>query len=285
MTDAPAKKSYVVLIFTQGGVDHYYTNWLGGWNDGGSNTATVVPSMSVKLAPNTGQLTDKETEVEFLLGEDSTEWLDSLVGGIAQAPVTMQVKLALRPFGPGATEAEALHHQGYYRLVLASKHADKEYGKVRLSFLHLKGLLDVPLGIPATTRCAWTLGDKTCGVDVASAAETATVLAIGRKSIQLSDPADFSVVTSKPDRRYWHRGYFERGGLRVGIRDWDELGTSKWIFSLVNDAPPEWVGEEVTIYPGCDKLPTTCDTRWSNLEQFGGFGIAIPAHHPVTESP
>lgn len=277
--------SYVVLLFHQAGSTYYYTNWLGGWNDGGSNTATVVPTLSMKLAPNTGAMTDDETELEFLQGEDSTGFLDTLVEGSAHAPVLLEVKLGLIPFGPGATVAEELHHQGYYRLVSGHLNSEKEYRKIRLKFMHLKGLLQVPLGIAATPRCAWTLGDKSCGIDLEAEHETGTVSAIGRKSLTLTDPADFAVVTSKPDNRYWHRGYFERGGLRVGIRDWSEISSDKWTFALITDPPAEWLNQTVTLVPGCDKTPDICDTRWSNLEQFGGFGIAIPNHHPVVESP
>lgn len=275
--------SYFVLILTQAGVSHYYTNWLGGWTDG-SNTAVVIPSLSVELPPNTGDLTDKDLEVELLRGEDSTSFLDSLCEGNAVAVVTLEPKIALVPYGPGQTETEVLHHQGYWRLVRGTQQADKEYGKLRLTFRHLKGLLQVPLGISATPLCAWAFGDKTCGVDTSLLTETGTVASVGRKAVFLTDPGDSAMLTASPDNDYWRRGFLTVNGLSIGIRHWDKV-TDKFEFRLVSDPPPSWVGETVTLTPGCPKTPEICDSRWSNLEKFGGFGIAIPQYHPVTEQP
>ena len=92
---------------------------------------------------------------------------------------------------------------------------------------------------------------------------------------------------SKPDNDYWRRGYMEINGLRNGIRMWDggAGGTAPYHFQMVDDVPSSWVGETVTLTPGCAKTPEICDSRWSNLEKFGGFGIAIPRHDPTTENP
>lgn len=284
MTDAPAKQSYVVLKFTQNGTNHYYTDWNGdqtGW----ANAATVVTSLDVILPPNTSGVSDKELEIYFLAGEDSTGWLDTLVAGGRVAPVTLFLQIGLVPSGPGQTETEQLISFGYFRLVLGTKTANQVRNKCRLSLRDIKALLEVPLGIPATPLCAWTLGDKTCGVDTAAAQETATILTVERKKIILTNPADSAVVTSKPDNDYWRRGFMEIDGLRIGIRMWDGGGAAKYEFQMVDDVPAAWVGQTVTLTPGCDKTSTICNSRWSNLEKFGGFGIAIPKHHPLTENP
>lgn len=284
MTDAVAKKSYLVLVFTQNSADKYYTNWTGGWTDG-MNNATVVPSLSAKLLPNSGGIHDQELEIDFNAGDDSTAWLDGLTSGVLQAPVTLQLKLGLIPFGPGETETEELVELGKYRLIRGIRNADREPGRMRIGLRDHRGLLQVPLGIPCTPACAWSLGDKTCAVDTSSAQETGTISAVSGKTITLTNPTDSAVVTSKPDNSYWQRGFATVDSLSIGIRKWEGGGANPYQLLLVNDAPAAWASQTVTLTPGCDKTPAICDSRWSNLEKFGGFGIAIPRHHPVTELP
>lgn len=285
MTDSPNKKSYLVLALTQNGVTRYYTNWNGGWNDGGSNTATVVPSLTARMATRDGGVTDKEFELDFNLGEDSTGWLDSLVSGEAHAAVRMVAQLGLVPFGPGQTETETLVSLGTYFLTRAVRNKDRQLNRCMLSFLDHRGRLHIPLGIACTPACAWTLGDKTCGVDVASAEETGTVAAVEGKTLTLTTGTDSSVVTSKPTTTYWQRGFVTFESLSIGIRVWASTQVDPYSFALVHDIPSSWLGEVVTLTPGCDKTPGTCNTLWSNLDRFGGLGIAIPRYHPVVENP
>lgn len=284
MTDAVAKKSYLVLVFTQNATDRYYTNWTGGWSSGG-NVATVVPSLTARLQANTGGVSEDELELDFEAGEDSTGWLDGLTSGEQVAPVKLQLKLGLVPFGPGETETESLVELGRYRLVRGIRNAERQPGRMRLGLRDHRGQLQLPLGIATTPRCAWSLGDKTCAVDTSAVEETGTILSIARKTITLTSPTDAAVVTSKPDDAYWQRGFVSYGGLSIGIRLWDGGGATPYAFELVSDPPAAWAGQVVTLTPGCDKTPEICNSRWSNLELFGGFGIAIPNHHPVTEVP
>lgn len=283
MTDAPAKTTYLVLVFTQDGTDRYYTNLNTGWDDGGGNTATAIPELTARLLANTGGITDKELEIDFEEGEDA--WLDTLCAGKPVAPVTLQLKLGMVPYGPGETETEELIELGKYRLVRGLRNADRVAGRYRLGLRDHRGLLQVPLGIPCTPNCAWNFGDKNCGVDASAQQETGTIASVSRKSFTLTDPTDSAVVTSKPDNSYWQRGYATVDGLSLGIRKWEGGGASPYTFQCVIDVPTAWATATVTLTPGCDKTPAICNSRWSNLEQIGCFGIAIPRHHPVTELP
>lgn len=282
MTDAVAKKSYLVLAFTQNGTTLWYTNWSGGWSSG-SDVATVVQSITARLMPNSGGFTDLEMEIDLQAGDDATGWLDDLADGGPKAPVTVSVKLGLVPFGPGETETEELVELGTYRLFRSLLNAQQEKGRIRFGFRDHRGMLHSPLGIPMTPTCAWALGDKSCQVDTAAAEETVTVEVVSRKKMTITG-ADVAVVTGQPDYTYWERGYVTFESLSVGIRTWDGAG-DVYDFHLVHDVPVGWVGETVTLTPGCDKTPATCASRWSNLEQIGCFGIAIPRHHLVTELP
>lgn len=284
MTDAPAKKCYSILKFTQDGNNYYYTDWNGdqtGW----ANACTVVTTLEVDLPSNTPGVDDQELEITFQAGEDSSGWLDGLTDGGRVAPVSLFMQIGLVPTGPGQTETEELIKVGYFRLVMATKNANEVRNKLRLSFRSIKSLLEVPLGIPATPRCAWAFGDKNCTVDASAVQETGTVASASRKTLTLTNPTDSAVVTSKPDDEYWLRGFIEYNGLRNAIRGWDGGGASPYEFTMVDDIPSDWVGKTVTLTPGCDKTPEICTSRWSNAEHFGGFGIAIPRHHPVFENP
>lgn len=283
MTDAPNKSSYYVLVFTQNGSALYYTNW-GSWTDG-SNVAEPVESLSVRAPANTGGTDDRDLEIEFSAGQDTTGWLDSLCTGEPAAPVTLILKLGLVPFGPGQTETEELHTIGRYRLVSSNGNARGRLGRNRLRFRDVKGLLNIPLGIAATPRCAWVLGDKNCGYDAEGDEETGTIAEVDKNTITLTNPTDYAVVTSKPTNSWWQRGFATVDGLTIGIRVWEGGDVDKYDFQLVRKPPASWLGATVTLRPGCDKVADTCENVFSNLDKHAPFGHAIPAHHPVTETP
>lgn len=129
-------------------------------------------------------------------------------------------------------------------------------------------------GIPATTQCAWTFGDKGCCVDVASLRETAEITAISGLGITL----DALTTTTE---RYWHQGFAELDGLRIMIRSY-ETGLT---MTLARRPPASWLNETIRLTPGCDKTIETCRNRWNNESRFGGVGYKIPAYHPVLDAP
>lgn len=269
----PAKKSYTVVTFIQADTGRIFTNWTGQVPN-----ATYVP-MELELAPNSGSLDEKPSMITFPRGVDA--WLDGLVSGQKVAPTNVLISEWQVGIGPGASQNEEIP-RGRYRLARGVRNPDRRSGIARLELLSLKGRLNVPLGIPATPRCAWTLGDKTCKASVTE--ETGEVQAIAGKKLTLSGSAS-TVVTGKPDNRYWHRGVITFEGLSIGIREWDEDGADPYSFELLAEPPASWAGEVVTLRPGCDKLPGTCDSRFGNLENFGGVGIKIPSYQPVLETP
>lgn len=288
MPNAPSKQSYSALVFTQNAVDRYYTNWSAGYNDG--NAHTPLPGLQVQYAPNTGSLREEQLKITFSIGNDV--FLDSLITGLPIAPVYLNAKIVIEEIGPGAAPGSRIVEFGNWRLMKALRNPEQRRGLGRLEFLSHKARLFPPLGISAMPSCAWNLGDKTCTVDTVALQETGTVSFVGRKSLRLTNPADSGVISGKnyldlsgPDDKYWHRGYVELDGLRIGIRDWNQAGPDPYLFQMVRQPPPSWVGQVVTLTPGCDKTPFICDKRYANLEQFGGFGYAIPAYHPVLEIP
>ena len=54
-------------------------------------------------------------------------------------------------------------------------------------------------------------------------------------------------------------------------------------FVLSKTPPASWLGQAVTVAPGCDKSLFTCDNRYLNVTSFGGFGTFMPVRNVVTE--
>ena len=46
--------------------------------------------------------------------------------------------------------------------------------------------------------------------------------------------------------------------------------------------PPQTlaVNDTVRVYPGCDRTPATCNTRFGNLTRFLGLGAMLPQRNP-----
>jgi uncharacterized phage protein (TIGR02218 family) len=205
---------------------------------------------------------------------EADDFLLSLVSGEPSVPIHAEIWVVWRTIGEGVSEsADLFISPTDTRLVRAVRNADGRKGLVRLEFNTSKARLGMPLGISATPECSWALGDGNCQATVTT--ENATITAISRSTITVADVG----VTGKA-AGYWRRGYVTRNGLSIGIRDWT---VSTGNLKLVREPPAAWAGQAIVVTPGCDKRPTTCDTRFSNLERFGGFGIAIPARNPVDQ--
>lgn len=240
---------------------------------------TSLPAMKVKIPPNTGTLDEKELEIEVPYGSD--DLFDSFVAGYAVPPTYIVVQEYSYAVGPIDNGDESFDF-GRWRLARAILNPDGSIGTIRMLFQSLKSRVNgIPLGIPATPQCAWTLGDKNCGYDLDGNKVLVTVASVDGKTLTLADPGEAAVVVGVTDKR-WHRGTFSKDGLVIGIRDF-EIGN--YTFQLVKEPPPSWAGQSIYIKPGCDKSAGTCNTRFSRLERFGGIGIAIPNYHPILDAP
>lgn len=121
-------------------------------------------------------------------------------------------------------------------------------------------LLDVP--IPRRVyepTCSRTLGDSGCGVNKAAYAQTLTVSAgttAGVINCSVTGSGTFDLGTA-----------VFPGGITRAIRR-HVTGT----IYLANPLPSvPAVGSTFTVYPGCTKDKTTCQTKFGNLARFAGF--------------
>lgn len=266
----PAKQTYVKVVFLQNNVEHVYVNWTGSVSG-----ATNVPKMEVSVPDNVGTLDEKPLELRFPRNVDA--FIEGFADGTMNAPTSVSVYEVSLSAGPITADAVERFY-GKYRVSRAVRHPNREKGVLLIEAVSIKGRLGVPLGIAATPMCGWTFGDKSCQATVTT--ETGTIAAISGKTLSLTSGVDAAVVAKAG--KYWHRGAVTVEALTIGIRNWV---SGSYDFELVREPPPSWVTKTVTLRPGCDKTKDTCNDRWSNIANFGGIGIAIPAYHPVTESP
>lgn len=269
----PHKDSKILVRFAHGTLaaltHHRYTDYSSDVVGPDGETYTSTPTMVVGKIKLSGALEDPP--VKITLPSDS--FTDRLAGGYAHAPVAVTVFEVLEDQGRSSKEALVLFMGKVSR---TRKNPSGAAGQVEIEAKNHKADLDVPLGIVIGNQCPWTFGDRGCGIDAIALAETGTVDSIDRKSLTLASPP----ATITPDK-YWHRGYVELNGLRIGIRDWS--AATSHVFQLVRDVPPDWLNEDVTIVPGCAKTYEDCNVKWSNAARFGGAGFAIPPYHPVFE--
>jgi len=131
----------------------------------------------------------------------------------------------------------------------------------------LHDLLQRPVGAYYTPECRYDLGDSGCTIDVAALTVTGSVT-------DVTDSATFTDTSrSEADGLFNYGKLIWTGGANAGssmeVKNWDGLGL---IFTLwLPMANPIQVGDTYSVYPGCDKRFSTCQTKFSNAVNFGGF--------------
>lgn len=171
----------------------------------------------------------------------------------------------------------------------------------------LRGLvtrLTQGIGETVAPDCRWDLGDERCQVNVAALTVSDTVDSVpGLSAEALSRPAssgseietvrqslvnpnDEFIVFSRPEAA----GYFDFG--TVTWTSGDNAGLSMEVirfqdgsFKLIEGMPFQiQVGDAFTVFPGCDKRPDTCKTKFNNFDNNGGFPH-VPGTDNILEFP
>lgn len=271
--DKPSKDTYLLIRFTYGdpGDPDYiaFTNWTS--DIPGNPIYTSEPRLEVKIPENTGTFENKSLDVMMPL---SVSWFNDLVNGEPKAPVYIQAEEITKPIEGGDTSSRRIFFKGQLMRTIQNYQgrSDRSIAK----FMSIKSRLDIPLGIPANHHCAWTLFGNGCNKSKSGFSNVLTVDTIDGKVL---------TTTTSPSRtgKFFHRGYIEYEGLRIGIRDWND--TEADTFYLVKPAPQSWIGKTVQVWAGCDKTIATCRARFANEINFGGMGYTIPAYNPLIENP
>ncbi len=128
-------------------------------------------------------------------------------------------------------------------------------------------------GVICTEQCSVAyFGDKICKKTVTFV--TGEVQSIVKTVLTLTGtPAGATFI--------YNNGYIEFEGLRIKIAHW-ESGAS---FSMSEIPPDSWVGEDVTIFIGCDKTLNSCDVIHNNVSEFFAPGYSMVDHNALFEAP
>lgn len=268
--DAASKRHAVLVEFRYGDPlapsFARYTNWTEDIPFG-VGLFQATPSMRLVLAANRGLPGDDVSQV--VLPKDS--FTLALSSGEPFSRVTATIS-ELSASDSGASDARILVSG---RVKTATRNYQGLRGVVHVEIQGLKPELEVPLGMVAMPSCQWTFTERGCFVPKTGLAKTGAISAIAAAEV---------TITGLPAQsgKYWHRGYVERAGVRVGIRDWSSSEPEHFV--LTREPPSSWLAQAVTVFPGCDRTIDTCRSRWNNEQHFGGFGAAMPDYDPLVQN-
>lgn len=117
-------------------------------------------------------------------------------------------------------------------------------------------------------ECDASLGDKRCGIDIE---------ALAFDAVSTGGTIDKVTIASAPhDDGYYAGGRidFKSGAhenVSIEIKDDATIGGVRTLTLWLPLATPMAAGEDMRIYPGCDKRKATCQSRFNNFINFRGF--------------
>jgi len=272
----PEKESFLLVTFNYGdgaATQAKYTDW-----DQSFLGHTPEPRMSVQLADNEATFDKRETRI-ILPVDDFTGRAGD---GTPHSPMFVKIEELTQGLFAGDQSALKVLFRG--RVIRTTKNFQGKRNQVAFFALTQKSRLDVSMGIPCNHHCAWTLFHGGCGVDEDDFDVLTEIDSVDGQEVTITDVAITGPGTADP--RYWKRGYLEKDGLRVGIRDYDGSVDPTKLF-MVRRVPTDWIGgsSDIRAVPGCDKTIETCRARFDAEEFFMGPGYAIPSYQPNLESP
>jgi hypothetical protein len=261
---------YALLVtFTRAdGAVFRYARWD---NDVTSNGQTFLCEPSLSLIFTRGEQGGTDDTYPDLQMVNTRVPFD----GLCQLFPYPKVDVVVEEVSPGDDSTRQELYSGRIGRMTVNPSGSQGTAKAKLS--GVKSRLQGAMGIQAMTTCAWSLGMMPCLFNLAAATLTGTVAEVNTDSV----PNRVKItLAGTPDMQNakWNRGYLEVGGCRVIIRR--SYNDSNWKFELREIPPPGWVGQPVTLVPGCDKQIATCRIHGQE-SQFGGFGYGMPDHNPV----
>lgn len=122
-----------------------------------------------------------------------------------------------------------------------------------------------------TRECPHFLYDKACRVDPEAFMLPAEVVSFTGNTINVTMPAFQDDGWFRGGFMSWTataEGTLERRMIEDEILDAEAGELKLTIIGLVDYLA---VGDTIKLYPGCDRLPETCDGKFKNIDNYGGF--------------
>lgn len=152
-------------------------------------------------------------------------------------------------------------------------------GKFTAELRGLSNALQREIGGVYTPECQVDLGDAHCGLDLVPMAATDTIATVATsRTYTLDICADADGML---DGGLIHFTSGANLGRKLEIKSW--RFSDKRIELFLDPPYAAQVGDEVVLYPGCDKRFDTCRNRFNNLTNFRGFPH-IPGTDALAES-
>jgi len=202
---------------------------------------------------------------EFTIHAPSSEPVAALFRG---TPPSQSVTIVVRK--KHASDAEApIHYIGK----IANVHRSPDGGAVSI-ICRNPGIRRAGLRLTWCRQCPYFVFDASCRLEKAPFAVTREITAIDGDAITL----DGAALAASP---YYNGGFIEwdADGLGTIERRGVELTVGANQYQLFGRADGLTVGQDVTIYPGCDGLAETCDVKFDHLADHGGFEF-LPGRSP-----
>ena len=265
------KESFLLVRFFHGldfGEEERYTDWtqnfLGHWS---------TPDMEVVVPENVGTFSD--TPLKITMDIQGDDFLARISSGVPFSPIVVEVDEVTQTLVTGGQNSQRRKYNG--RVVRTIRNFEGDPNKLLIEASAIKNRLDIQLGMPCGHQCPFTLFNaETCQLDRSSFTEAARIDSIDGMTITVTDAA----ITGQAGT-YWKRGYLERDGLRIAIRDWSDADPT--ILYTARRVPNDWVGPTITFVPGCDKTVETCRTRYNNEDHNGAIGFSMLPYNPNFE--
>jgi uncharacterized phage protein (TIGR02218 family) len=125
--------------------------------------------------------------------------------------------------------------------------------------------------------CPHALYDRNCRADPAAFAIAIAVEGLTGAAIVSS------AVASLP-ANYLAGGYFEFP-LMAGVMERRAIESqSGSTINILGTTDGLTIGNWVTVYPGCDRVSSTCESKFNNLVNYGGFPH-LPTKSPFDGDP
>ena len=115
-------------------------------------------------------------------------------------------------------------------------------------------------------QCPHTLYMPRCWVDKQAFKATSTVLNLSANKAEVTLS---SVASSQP-------GYYVGGILELGGASRFIIAQNGYTLTLSRPLLTLAAYTKVDIYPGCDRLAATCNSKFNNLDNYGGFDYIPP---------
>ncbi len=124
--------------------------------------------------------------------------------------------------------------------------------------------------------CPHALYDRNCRVDKSLYGTSVQIASLSGSSLQ--------ATVGSLGNNYLTGGFLEFD-LMPGVRDTraieSHIGTQ---IDLLGSSDGLRVGAWITVYPGCNRIPATCENKFNNLANYGGFPH-LPTKNPFDGDP